>query len=133
MKAFSLIVASAQAMVLKRQYVPSSDIFIQFVDNVSEHPDESSNLQLKFHAPPAWDDVINEETGEPEQRNNEGDTLIPDEGMDKFWVPNRFFPTEGVFNTHNGKYPGRQMAAYDKTEVEPENSFDLVKKEWQKW
>ena len=53
--------------------------------------------------------------------------------MDKFWVPNYFFPTEGVYNTHNGNYPGKQMAAYDKTELEPANSFDLVNKEWQKW
>ena len=128
MKAILMMAASAQAIQFK--YVPSSDVYIQFLDKEAQIPEEHENLQLEWHAPPAWDEVYDTTKGDFNHVVKDGDILIPAEEMDKFWVPNRFFPVEGVFNTHNGKYPGREMASYDKLETEPENSYDLVKKDW---
>ena len=125
----TLFIAAAQAL---SKYVPASDIYIQFVEH-SDQPTEEENLQLQWHAPPSIYDEYDAAKGTFVNRMADGDTLIPAEEMDKFWMPAVFHPVEGVFNTHNGKYPGRQMAAYDKLEVEPENSYDIVKKDWQKW
>ena len=123
----------ASAAAIRMQYVPQSDVYIQFIDHHDNAPQEDENLQLEWHAPPSIYDEYDTENGEFKTVFKEGDELIPADKMDKFWIPNYFFPTEGVYNTHNGKYPGQQKAAYDKTETEPENTYDLVKKDWQKW
>ena len=92
MKAISLFAATAQAVALKSHYVPSSDVYIQFLDNVATVPEESENLQLEWHAPPSIYDEYDAETGEIKMKVEDGDVLIPAEQMDKFWIPNNFFP-----------------------------------------
>ena len=49
--------------------------------------------------------------------------------LDKFYKPNRFFPTEHIHNTRNGKLPGHLQKEHYDNQAEPA-SMDLTNKHW---
>ena len=49
--------------------------------------------------------------------------------LDKFYIPNRFFPTEHIYNTRNGNLPGHLRKQFYDGQTEPA-SMDLVKHSW---
>ena len=51
------------------------------------------------------------------------------EQLDKFYIPNNFFPTENIYNTRNGNLPGHIQRGYYEIQKEPA-SMELVKHEW---
>lgn len=49
--------------------------------------------------------------------------------LDRFFKPNRFFPTEHIYNTRNGELPGHLQREFYEQQHEPE-SMDLVRAPW---
>ena len=53
--------------------------------------------------------------------------------LDKFYKPNRFFPTEHIYNTRHGGLPGQRQKYFFDSQKEQEDEWRLVKKDWKKW
>ena len=115
---FTALVASASA-IIHRGYVPSQGIYVTV-----DRPEDDNMLQWKAGANKIYD-----ADGDGVEDNKH---LTHDE-LDRFYLPNRFFPTEDIYNTRHGNLPGHvQREFYENVQPEPE-SMDLVKKPWKKW
>ena len=125
MKATFALLMTASAAAITQRYIPQSKVYIQFIDN-KQDPQDNNDLQLGWHAPPSVYDTYDGETGEFVRNIGTDDVLIAPERLDKYFQPDRFFPLDGLYNTHNIKYPGQDFRIQDKLETEPENSYDLV-------
>ena len=120
MKSFTLaaIMASASA-VIHRGFVPSQGIYVTV-----DRPAEDNMLQWKAGANRIYD---------ADGDGVEDNKYYTHDELDRFYIPNRFFPTEDIHNTRHGNLPGHiQREFYEGSQPEPE-SMDLVRKPWKKW
>jgi hypothetical protein len=114
-----------------REYVQtneasSQELLSKFIDVVNSPDDlEDENLIMWV----AGANKIYDADGDGVEDN----VHLTHKELDRFYIPNRFFPTEDIHNTRNGKLPGHiQREFYENVQPEPE-SMDLVKKPWKKW
>ena len=100
MKSFALVaMASTASAIIHTAYVPSQEMYMTV-----DRPAEDTMMQFRPHK--AW--AINDADGDGVEDNVH---LTHDE-LDKFYKPNRFFPTEHVYNTRNGELPGHIQKGY---------------------
>lgn len=84
---------------------------------------------------PADDNMVQWKAGANRIYDADGDGVednvhLTPKQLDKFYKPNRFFPSEHIYNTRNGNLPGHlQREFYEGAQPEPE-SMDLVKHSW---
>ena len=120
MKSFSIValVASASA-VIHTAHVPSQGVFLTV-----DRPAEDSMMQFRQHK--AW--AINDVDGDGVEDN----VHKTHDELDRYYIPNRFFPTEHIYNTRHGNLPGHIQKGFYDLQPEPA-SMELTKKDWQKW
>ena len=53
--------------------------------------------------------------------------------LDRFYLPNRFPPTEHIYNTRHGGLPGHRQKYWYDHQGEPEDGYRIIKHDWQKW
>jgi hypothetical protein len=104
----------------------SQELLTKFIDVVNSPEDLSDDTYLMWKA---GANKIYDADGDGVEDN----VHLTHKELDRFYKPNRFFPTEDIHNTRNGKLPGHiQREFYENVQPEPE-SMDLVRKPWKKW
>ena len=112
---FVAMVASASA-IIHRAFVPSQGIYLSV-----DRPEADNMVQYS-----AGNNRIYDADGDGVEDNKH---LTHDE-IDRFYIPNNFFPTEDIYNTRHGSLPGHvQKEFYEGSQPEPA-SMDLVKHSW---
>ena len=114
MKTFALAacVASTSA-IIHSAYVPSQGIYMSV-----DRPADDNMMQFR-----PW--KITDADGDGVEDN----IHLTHEQLDKFYLPNVYFPTEHIYNTRHGNLPGHQQKGFYDIQAEPE-SMDLVKANW---
>ena len=103
----------------------SQELLSKFIDVVNSPDDLADDNLLMWRA---GANKIYDADGDGVEDNRE----LTHEQLDKYYLPNRFFPTEHIYNTRNGELPGHLQKEFYDQQKEPE-SMDLVKKHWKKW
>jgi hypothetical protein len=103
----------------------SQDLLSKFIDVVNSPEDLSNDNLLMFEA---GNNKIYDADGDGVEDN----VYKTHDELDKYYIPNRFFPTEDVYNTRHGNLPGHLQKEYYDSQHEPA-SMDLVKHTWKKW
>ena len=104
----------------------SQDLLSKFIDVVNSPEDLSDDNLVMWKA---GANKIYDADGDGVEDN----VHMTHDELDRFNIPNRFFPAEHIYNTRNGNLPGHiQREFYEGAQPEPQ-SMDLVKKAWKKW
>ena len=89
----------------------------KFIDNLNS-PEDLSNLQLDMRPKVADFDSVEDYVN------------YQDKSMDKFFKPARYNPVENLYNTRHGELPEHNQEPFDAKLTEPEDSYTLVRKDW---
>ena len=63
----------------------------------------------------------------------EDNSKLTHDALDKFYIPNRFHPTEHVYNTRHGGLPGERQKYFFDQQKEYEDGYKIIKHDWKKW
>lgn len=103
----------------------SQDLMTKFIDIVDSPEALNDDSLIQWHA---GHNEIHDADGDGVEDNKH----LTHEELDRFYIPNRFFPTEHIYNTRHGNLPGHHQKEFQNSQPEPK-SMDLVKGEWKKW